>query len=164
MTHLEVEGKCVRGVSVQPNSVCKQQQINSLWGCSVSGLRLIGTSFWLFLFLQQPVCLSSRLALWRSYHCLNPLTVIDLREAVNVKQMYLLTFSSFARVVSVRYWSFDSLRLWKIHCWRLLTYRNVWRTDTVHKISKDLTHITPPSSKAVITLTRDGCHLWADKI
>lgn len=41
MNHLEIEAEGVRGASAQPNSLCKQKQINSRKGCSVSSVRLI---------------------------------------------------------------------------------------------------------------------------
>lgn len=55
MTHLETEEKHVRGASVQPNTLCKQQQINSLKGCSVSSLHFLPLAHSLFFpFFSSP--------------------------------------------------------------------------------------------------------------
>lgn len=91
----------VRGASEQPNSLCKQQQINSREGCSERRQRLILTSLKPFLSLfpfvfSLSVSLSVfhplRLSLRHQYHCFNPPTATDIGEGVNVKPMYLLTF------------------------------------------------------------------------
>lgn len=142
---LETEGKRVRGASAQPNSLCKQRQrlpfSLSLFPSSPS-LRLSFMPPFLSLFLSD-----SDIIVW------TPVTVTDIGEGENVKQMYLLTFSFSAQLVSICFAGTDIDALKFFWGWEKSIGVKEKRGEDIY--SKNKSHIV--TLLPVIILIRNVC-------
>ena len=131
-------GKRDREAAVQPRFLCKRRRMSS-W----KGRRKTRTGLLLVVFpSDNPSVFRARRRSRRQWlHCFVPLTVTDTGGGVNVKQMYFPTFFSlihgaFYLFSRDGYCCFDTLRLWKIHRWRVLAYRNAARMETCDYLHK----------------------------